>query len=359
MRNPVRSVRRPWGVEMLLLPLLLSAASATAQPFEYVYGPPTSADQSGRRATPVRACPGGGFVAAGTSSTPGAAPNVYVVRTNASGAPLWELVYDVGPGGNDRGQALAEAADGSGFVVAGTTNLGVATSDDVLLLKIDCNGRPLWAFTYFSTLPEAAFDIVEARTGDAAFGTRRGDLLVAGYAANPAGNRDAMLLRTRANGTLIWNRRYDVAASSEMFRGLTEARPSGATTTGDVVGAGVFFRPTIPFQGFAARVNGNTGLLGAAPHGAAIYGGTDSESFESVIELRAAPNTGSLVMIGNTSSTARGSDLYLVRTTPFPPAVVIQNRIGDGPGVSSGKRPPSMVARSATRWCWPLPVNSR
>ena len=49
-----------------------------------------------------------------------------------------------------------------------------------------------------SALPKAGFDVIEARSGDSAFGTWRGDILVAGYHANPAGNRDAFLVRTRA-----------------------------------------------------------------------------------------------------------------------------------------------------------------
>jgi len=240
--------------------LTLAAASASAQSFENVFGPPATSEQGARRVAAVEACPNGGFIAVGTTGVGTASADVYLVRTREDGSPLWELTYDVGPGGNDRGQAVAEARDGSGFIVVGTTRLGAST-DDVLLLKVKCDGSPAWARAYVSALPKAGFDVVEAQSGDSAFGTRRGDILVAGYHANPAGNRDAFLMRTRANGAVIWNHRYDVNNAMEILRGLTEARPTGATTTGDVVAVGQFAAPGAATQGYALRVSGNTGLV--------------------------------------------------------------------------------------------------
>ena len=49
--------------------------------------------------------------------------------------------YDIGPGRADLGQALAEAKDGSGYVITGLS-AGPVTGLDVLLLKIDCAGEP-------------------------------------------------------------------------------------------------------------------------------------------------------------------------------------------------------------------------
>jgi hypothetical protein len=308
---------------------LLSAQPAAAQPFEFVYGGPTASEQGNRRVTPVRACPGGGFITVGSTTDPAAPQNVYVVRVRDDGSPMWELAYDVGPLGNDRGQALAEARDGSGFVIAGATNLNIGTGDDVLLMKIRCDGGPMWAFAYHSPLSEGGFDIVEARTGDPAFGTRPGDLLVAGYAFNPAGGVDALLFRTRANGALLWNNRYDFAGSFEFFRGLTEARATGGTSTGDVVGAGTLALPGGTPNGYAIRVSGNTGLITAAPHNAAIFGGRDAEGFDSVVELRVPPLSGSLVLAGSLRSPAVATDIYLARTTPDPSVAVTQRIIGE------------------------------
>jgi hypothetical protein len=316
-----------------LAALVLGAAGpAFAVPFENVFGPPTAADRAARRVTPVQVCPGAGFVAVGTTQPPagGGTADIYFVRTAADGSTVWERTYDVGPGGSDRGQALAEARDGSGFILGGTTNLG-APSDDVVLIKVSCDGTLLWSNRYLSGLPETLADLVEARTGDPAFGTRAGDILLAGMTLNPgAVNRDGFLMRVRGDGALLWNRRYDVGNASEVFRGLTEARPipGAPTTTGDVVAAG---GSTLggSLQGYALRVSGNNGLILAAPHAGALYGATGTEIFESVVELRnTTAQPGPLVFFGNTTGTAGGSDIYLLRTAPHPAVPVVQRRIG-------------------------------
>jgi hypothetical protein len=161
---------------------------------------------------------------------------------------------------------------------------------------------------------------------------------VAGAAKNAAGNTDAVLLRARATGAPIWNRRYDLGGAYELLRGLTEARPVFPSNTGDVVGAGMFILPTGNAQGYALRVNGNTGLIGAAPQGAALFGGgADHEWFESVVELRVPPLARSLVFAGTARSAAGAGDLYLARTDPDPSVVAAQRTIGDAVGGPLGE----------------------
>lgn len=178
MSELVEKIRRLSRVGAPAILLCLAAATVSAQPFEDVFGPVGASDQGARRVTPVSACPataGSGFIAVGTTAVPGAAPDVLVVRTDPTGATLWERTYDIGPGRADFGQALAEAKDGSGYVITGLS-AGPVTGLDVLLLKIDCAGEPLWAQTYFGPGPlsEVGFDVVEAKTGTPALGTSPG-----------------------------------------------------------------------------------------------------------------------------------------------------------------------------------------
>src|SRR5262249_26502319 len=159
------------------------------------------------------------------------------------------------------------------------------------------------------TLAEGGFDVVEARTGTPAVGTNPGDILVAGLAINPANaTRDGMLMRTRSDGTLIWNQRYNTGNTHEFFRALTQTTSPTGGGRGDVVGVGVFAVGTA-VKGYAVRVNGNTGLIGAAPQGAAIHGGPNADSFESVQELHSPGFFGNLVMVGETRSAATASDI--------------------------------------------------
>lgn len=336
MQRTDGAVRLLWAAAALALALASLAPPASAQPWEFVYGPTGSRDQGNRRVAPVRYCgAGGGYVAVGTTTpTTSTNSNVYFVRTAASGAPVLELQYDLGPGFVDSGESIVELRDGSGFVIAGATRPSATVTSDAFLLKISCTGGIVWLNLYASSLNEGAFDVIEAASGDTAFGTAAGDLVVAGIATNPSGDSDAMLFRTRANGNLLWNRRYDVGHASEYFHALTETRPT-VSPAGDIVAVGSFTAPVTPAneQAYAVRVSGNTGLIGAAPQCAATIGGPDAERFESVTDVRyTAALAGQLVMAGVTSSTASSNDVFMVRTQANPCVMLQERRIGDPAG---------------------------
>ncbi len=300
---------------------------------EWVYGPTASIDQGSRRVSAVPAVCGGGFVSVGTSTPSGTTnSNVYVVRTTAAGAPIWELQYDIGPGSIDRGESIAVLAAGNGFVVAGSTQAATTAPADAFLMRLNCGGGIVWLNLYASSLAEGAFDVIEAQSGDAAFGTAAGDLVAAGFATATAGGDDAMLFRVRNTGALIWHRRYGVTGAREHFRALTEARPIAPALTGDIVAAGSFNNgaATTAEQGYVARVNGNTGLIGAAPQCAAHYGDAATQRFEAVTDLRATSSVvGQLVFGGVTNSTTTSNDLYLLRTQANPCLPLQQRRIGE------------------------------
>lgn len=318
-----RIEKKSWICRLALGAFCMAALPATAS--EIIYGPPTTSDQGEKRVAPVTTCTGGGYVAVGTLNT-AAGPRAYVVRTSPTGGNIWEISYDIGNDlAPDYGQAIAE--DGSGFVVAGSSRANNLFG--VFLLKIDCAGAPQWTQRYTTTVGNLyGRDLVRATSGSAAVGTAAGDLLVAGYVDFTSTSSDAFLMRTRSNGNLIWNKRYSAGVAIERFFGLTQASP-GATPTGDVVGVGVWAPAGATTQALAVRVNGDTGLIGAAPQCAFTYGGIRDESFNSVIELRTAPQTGNLAMAGRSTTPGLGEDIYLVKTQRNPCMVLAQSTIGN------------------------------
>lgn len=301
--------------------------SSHAGAFELVYGAVPESDSGARGVTPVQFCPGGGFVSAGTRQA-GAASDVYVVRTTLAGFTIFERRYDVVPGSTDRGTSIVELRNGSGFVVVGTSASPGGT-DDVLLIRTDCSGNPLFTLTYGSPLRDSASDVIEATSGNPAFGTAAGDLIISGTTTHPAGtNTDALLMRVRSNGALIWNRRYDVNSVNEGFASLTEARPSLASPTGDIVAVGHWRNGAAPDQGYVTRVSGDTGAIGGGNTCAAIYGGPDTDRFTSVVESRVGPTGGQLLLSGSSFSAAQANDIYVVRAQPNPCFSIGQRRIG-------------------------------
>lgn len=313
--------------------LMLGLAPSAAAQWQWAYGPANRVDLGARRVAAVPGC-GGGFVAVGTSSTSVAPPftsDVYVVRTAANGssavAPGWEKLYDIGPGHIDGGESIAVLANGDGFVVAGLTRASAAVPADPFLMRLDCLGNVVWLNLYPGPSNEGAVDVVEARTGDPAFGTAAGDLVAAGFATGAAGDTDGLIFRVRSDGTLLWSQRYDVAGGQESFRALTETRPSTGSPTGDIAAAGRLNAGND--QGFVVRVSGDTGAFGPSPRCAAHYGNADPQRFEALVELTVAPHAGQLVLGGVTASSLGSNDIYLLRTAANPCSPLAQSRIGD------------------------------
>ena len=317
-------VRRTFMVTIAAVVVLFAAGRADAQ-WEAVYGDATSAETGGRGVRALQSCDSSGFVSVGSVSPVG---DVRVVRTDASGTPVFERRYDIGNDGSfDRGESIVELRDGSGFVVTGFSE-STAPRRNIFLLKIDCNGDFVWASVYATNRDEIGFDIVEATSGDPHAHTSAGDLIVAGVVVRGGDNPDGILMRVQSDGTMIWNRRYDVNDANEMFLSLIEARPNTSVSpTGDIVAVGQL-RSGTQSDGFAVRVDGNTGLFGGPDTCAATFGGLDEEVFTGVVELRSTGLTGQLVLVGTTWSASNAQDIYAVRTLPNPCIAGPQRRIG-------------------------------
>jgi len=151
----------------------------------------------------------------------------------------------------------------------------------------------------------------------------------------------------RINGTLIWNRRYDVNSVTEAFAALTETRPSVGSPTGDIAVVGNWRSGAAPDQGYVLRVAGDSGLIGGGNTCAAIYGGPDTDRFTGVLESRFGATAGQLVFTGTSFSTAQANDIYLVRSQPNPCFSIAQRRIGNVGGAALGDEIPADIKQLA------------
>ena len=101
----------------------------------------------------------GGFVGAGKLNT--SAPDLCIVRTNASGGLVWENAY--GGTGSDYGQSVAICSDG-GYAVAGYSN-SFGNSNDVYLVKVNSSGELEWEETYGDTGDDKGYHIEATSDG--------------------------------------------------------------------------------------------------------------------------------------------------------------------------------------------------
>src|SRR5204863_5468268 len=66
-------------------------------------------------------------------------------KTDANGDTLWTKIF--GDAGSDYGNSVQQTADG-GYIVLGNTRNGGAGINDVWLLKTDANGNLVWKKTF-------------------------------------------------------------------------------------------------------------------------------------------------------------------------------------------------------------------
>jgi hypothetical protein len=129
----------------------------------------------------------GGYIIGGMTDSFGAGSyDAYLIKTDASGDTVWTRAY--GGTGAEGGGSVQQTPDG-GYVFAGYTSSFGAGGDDVYLIRTDANGDPVWTRTYGGTGEDAGVLIKQ---------TSNGRYIIAGYTDSfGAGSYDVYLIRVR------------------------------------------------------------------------------------------------------------------------------------------------------------------
>jgi hypothetical protein len=147
----------------------------------------------------------GGYILTGysESSGPGNA-DVVLIKTDALGNLTWENSY--GGDSSDVGECVQQTSDG-GYVVVGTTRSFGAGLEDVYLIKTDPSGHPLWSRTYGGSEDDWGRSVEEADDD--------GYFIAGGTRSSGAGASDVYLLRTDASGSLLWSKTFGDSGNDE------------------------------------------------------------------------------------------------------------------------------------------------
>ncbi len=132
--------------------------------------------------------------------------DVYVVRTDVAGTPMWAYVY--GGDGDEVGRAVTlvanddDANNGTGqggFLVVGETNSFGPGQNSIFALRIDQNGNILWARTYGGTYNDVGYSVAEVNdaNGDGFIIAAETDSYANGFST------DAFVFRIDYNGNYV------------------------------------------------------------------------------------------------------------------------------------------------------------
>jgi len=140
----------------------------------------------------------GGYIVAGYTYSFGAGgDDLYLVKTDSEGDTLWTRIY--GGTGNDDANSVQQTSDG-GYIIVGCTRSFGAGGSDVYLIKTRASGDPLWTRTYGGASDDG---------GSCVRQTSDGGYIIAGATSSfGAGKADVYLLKTSAQGDTLWTRTF-------------------------------------------------------------------------------------------------------------------------------------------------------
>ncbi len=173
---------------LFIFSLYLSATDAQSE-FQKFYGGPQ--DDEGRS---MQITNDGNLILAGVTDGSGAGnQDILVVKSDQDGNPIWSKTY--GGSADDFPRAIIQTSD-QGYAILGSTFSFGAGDEDVYLIKTDASGNVQWSKAYGGTAQERGFTILQ--TPDNGF-------IIGGSTETfTNGNYDAYILKTDANGNTEW-----------------------------------------------------------------------------------------------------------------------------------------------------------
>ena len=154
----------------------------------------------------------GGFVlACNKQGKSGGITNIFLAKLDASSNIVWNR--SIGGPYVEFATSLMKTTDG-GFIITGFTFTTSQQVYDVLLVKTDSLGNPLWSKTFGGTTMEEGRSVRQ---------TSDGGYIVTAFKYTPSmDSGDAYLIKTDANGDLEWTKTFNGIAEVASIRQLPD-----------------------------------------------------------------------------------------------------------------------------------------
>ena len=145
----------------------------------------------------VRQTADGGFIATGyyeCDTLPGCYPDIYLLKTDASGTIEWEI--SDGTSNNDWARDIVQTQDGN-FVITGTWN-DDGWNSKAMLRKYSSSGDFMWGQLYSSSTANEGNSLIE---------TSDGSLVFVGYSGEQHGAYKHFMVKAASDGEQIWKKK--------------------------------------------------------------------------------------------------------------------------------------------------------
>jgi len=231
----------------------------------------------------------GGYIVAGLTASFGTGyGDIFLIKTDANGNIIWAKTY--GGTGWDGAYSVQQTSDG-GYIVAGWTTSFGAGGRDFFLIKTDANGNIIWAKTYGGTNDDNAYSVQQ---------TSDGGYIVAGMTWSfGAGDWDIFLIKTDANGNIIWAKTYGGTDDEEAYS-VQQTSDGGYIVAGWTTSFGAG-----GYDIFLIKTDASGNIIWAK-----TYGGTSYDNARSVQQT----SDGGYIVAGYTASFGAGGDIFLIKT---------------------------------------------
>jgi hypothetical protein len=249
----------------------------------------------------VRQTTDGGYIVAGRTYSFWIYPQIYLIKTNATGDTLWTRAYK---GANSEyGRSVQQTSDG-GYIIAG--------GDGVILMKTNGSGDSLWTKNYGGMV------------GYSVQQTTDGGYIVAGW-------RDPFvyLVKTDSTGDTLWTRTY----------GGKEGFSVQMTSDGGYIVAGCVWSGNNGYDVYLLKTNASGDSLWSR-----TFGGAQEDWAYSVRQT----SDGGYIIAGYTLSFGNSYQVYLIKTDANGNVGTERGQGFEGPRVQGVKITPNPFISFAT-----------
>ena len=170
--------------------------------------------------------------------------DMFVIKLDASGSPLWAKSFEGGNVGFGRGNGIGVDAAGNSYttgafegnMMVGTTTLTAVDQQNMFVIKLDASGSPLWAKSFGGSRNEGNGIGVDAAGNSYTTGAFSGNMMVGTTTLTAVGQQDMFVIKLDASGSPLWAKSFG-GSGEESGIDIAVDASGNSYTTGSFLGS--------------------------------------------------------------------------------------------------------------------------